>query len=69
MDFKYKQSYSNNRLITMKTYVFACSGGAGPSASKVMSRLAPKISEKGQDSRGPQLLIAIKLAFKILKTN
>ena len=47
---KYEQRNLDVGNSSFNPLVFACSGGAGPSASKVMSRLALKISEKGQDS-------------------
>ena len=47
---KYEQRILDVENSSFNPLVFACSGGAGPSASKVMSRLALKISEKGQDS-------------------
>ena len=47
--------------------VFACIGGAGPSASKVMSRLALKISEKGYDSYSDTIMsIRTKISFALL---
>ena len=47
--------------------VFACTGGAGPSSSKVMSRLALKISEKGYDSYSDAIsFIRTKISFALL---
>ena len=47
---KYEQRIVDVEHSTLNPLIFACTGGAGPSASKVMSRLALKISEKGYDS-------------------
>ena len=45
-------------------------GGAGPSASKVMSRLALKISEKGNDSYSDAIsFISTKKCFALLRSS
>ena len=50
--------------------VFACSGGAGPSASKVMSRLALMISEKGQDSYSDAIgYIRTQISYALLRSS
>ena len=47
---KFEQRIVDVENCSFNPFVFACSGGAGPSASKVMSRIALKISENGQES-------------------
>ena len=50
--------------------VFACTGGAGPPGSRVMSRPALKISEKGNDSYSDATsFIRTKISFAILRSS
>ena len=46
---KYEQRIIDVENSSFNPLIFACTGGAGPSASKVMARLALKISEKSVD--------------------
>ena len=47
--------------------VFACTGGAGPSATKVITRLAAKINEKGSESYAISY-IRTKISFALLRS-
>ena len=65
---KYEQRILDVENSSFIPLVFACSGGAGPSASKVMSRLALKISEKGQDSCSDAIgYIRTQISFALLR--
>ena len=49
--------------------VFACSGGPGPSASRVMKQLATKISEKrGEPYADTISYIRTKISFALLRS-
>ena len=49
--------------------VFACSGGAGPSASRVMKQLATKFSEKRGEPYGDTIsYIRTKISFALLRS-
>ena len=55
---------------TFNPLIFACTGGAGPSASKVMSRFALKLSEKGYDSYSDAIsFIRTKISFALLRSS
>ena len=50
--------------------VFATTGGAAPTASKVMSRIAFKLSEKGEDTYAEVMgYIRTKVSFALLKSS
>ena len=67
---KYEQRIIDVEHSTFNPLVFACTGGAGPSASKVMSRLALKISEKGYDSYSDAIsFIRTKISFALLRSS
>ena len=67
---KYEQRILDVENSSFNPLVFACSGGAGPSASKVMSRLALKISEKGQDSYSDAIgYIRTQISFALLRSS
>ena len=51
---KYEERICKTEHSSFNALVFACSGGAGPSASRVMKQLATKIS-KNAESRTPTL--------------
>ena len=64
---EYEQIIIDVEHSTFNPLVFACTGGAGPSSSKVMSRLALKISEKGYDSYSDAIsFIRTKISFALL---
>ena len=55
---------------TFNHLVFACTGGAGPSATKVITRLAAKINEKGSGSYADAInYIRTKISFVILRSS
>ena len=55
---------------TFNPLFFACTGAAGPSASKVMSRLVLKISGKGHDSYSDAIsFIRTKISFALLRSS
>ena len=67
---KYEQRILEVENSTFNPLIFACTGGAGPSASKVMSRLALKISEKGYDSYSDAIgYIRTKISFALLRSS
>ena len=67
---KYEQRILDVENSSFNPLVFACSGGAGPSASKVISRLALKISEKGQDSYSDPIgNIRTQISFALLRSS
>ena len=67
---KYEQRICNVKNSSFNPLVFACTGGAGPSASKVMSRLASKISEKSLGSYAETMnYIRTKVSFALLRSS
>ena len=67
---KYEQRIIDVENSTFNPLVFACTGGAGPSASKVMSRLALKISEKSIESYADVIgYIRTKVSFALLRSS
>ena len=67
---KYEQRILDVENSSFNPLVFACSGGAGPSASKVMSRHALKINEKGQDSYSDAIrYIRTQISFALLRSS
>ena len=65
---KYEQRILDVENISINLLVFACSGGAGPSASKVMSRRSLKLSEKRQDSYLDAIgYIRTQISFALLR--
>ena len=67
---KYEQRIINVEKSTFNPLVFACTGGAGPSATKVISRLASKISEKSSDTYADAIsYIRTKISFALLRSS
>ena len=67
---KYEQRILDVENSSFNPLVFACSGGAGPSASKVVYRLALKISEKGQDSYSDAIeYIRTQISLALLRSS
>ena len=55
---------------TFNPLSFACTGGAGPSATKVITRLAAKINEKGTESYADAIsYIRTKISFALLRSS
>ena len=76
--YKYHQSIKRNKYeerirvtehSSFNALVFACSGGAGPSASRVMKQLATKISEKrGEPYADTISYIRTKISIALLRS-
>ena len=66
----YEQRIKDVEHSTFNPLIFACTGRAGRSASKVMSRLALKIYEKGYDSYSDAIsFIRTKTRFALLRSS
>ena len=67
---KYESRITNVEKSTFNPLVFACTGGAGPSATKVITRLAAKINEKGTESYADAIsYIRTKISFALLRSS
>ena len=67
---KYESRIINVEKSTFNPLVFACTGGAGPSATKVITRLAAKINEKGTESYADAIsYIRTKISFALLRSS
>ena len=67
---KYEQRIIDVENSSFNPLIFACTGGAGPSASKVMERLALKISEKSVDSYADIIgYIRTKISFTLRRSS
>ena len=67
---KYEKRICNVENSSFHPLVFACTGGAGPSASKVMSRLEAKISKKSLESYAETMnYIRTKVSFALLRSS
>ena len=66
---KYEERISETDHSSFNKLVFACSGGAGPSASRVMKEHAIKISEKrGEPYADTISYIRTKISFALLRS-
>ena len=66
---KYEERIRETEHRRFNALVFACSGGAGPSASRVMKQLATKISEKrGEPYADTISYIRTKISFALLRS-
>ena len=67
---KYEQRIIDLENSSFNPLIFACTGGAGPSAPKVMARLALKISEKSVDSYADIIgNIRTQIGFALLRSS
>ena len=67
---KYEQRIVEVENSSFNPLVFATTGGAAPTASKVMTRLAFKLSEKTDDSYADIIgYIRTKVSFALLKSS
>ena len=67
---KYESKVINVKESTFNPLIFACTGGAGPSATKVIIRLAAKINEKGSESYADAIsYIRTKINFALLRSS
>ena len=67
---KYEQRIVEVENSSFNPLVFATTGGAAPTASKVMSRLAFKLSEKSEDTYAEVMgYIRTKVSFALLKSS
>ena len=66
---KYEQRIREVENATFNPLVF-CTGGAGPSASKVIKRIAGKLSDKKEDSYSDIITyIRTKISFALLRSS
>ena len=64
---KYEQRITEVEKATFCPLVFACTGGAGPSASKALKQLASKLSAQKADSYADiRLYLRTKISFALL---
>ena len=67
---KYEQRIRDVENSTFNTLVFSSTEGAGPSAGKIMKRLAQKISEKKEEKYSDVMsFIRTKIGFALLKSS
>ena len=67
---KYEQRIIDVEKATFCPLIFSCTGGAGPSASKAIQRLASRISDKKEDSYSDVITyIRTKLSFALLRSS
>ena len=66
---KYEQRIRDVENSSFNPLVFSSTGGAGPSASKVMKRLAQKISEKRKKYSDVMSFIRAKISFALPKSS
>ena len=66
---KYAERIRETEHSSFNVLVFACSGGAGPSASRVMKQLATKVSKKrGEPYADTISYIRTKISFAFLRS-
>ena len=66
---KYEQRIREVEHVTFNPLV-SCTGGAGPSASKVIKRIAGKLSDKKEDSYSDIITyIRTKISFALLRSS
>jgi len=66
---KYEQRIREVENSSFNPIIFACTGGAGPSASKIMKKLAEKIGQKKKESYADTLAyIRTRVSFALLKS-
>ena len=66
---KYEERIRETEHSSFKALVFACSGGAAPSASRVMKQLVTKISEKrGEPYADTISYIRTKISYALLRS-
>ena len=67
---KYEQRIIELEKATFNPLVFSCTGGAGPAASKVMKRIAGKLSDKKEDPYADIITyIRTKISFALLRSS
>ena len=67
---KYEQRITEVEKATFCPLVFACTGGAGPSASKTLKQLASKLSARKEDSYADiRLYLRTKISFALLRSS
>ena len=67
---KYEQRIREVEKASFNPLVFSCTGGAGPSASKVIKRIAGKLSEKKEDSYSDIITYnRTKISFALLRSS
>ena len=67
---KYEQRITEVEKERFCPRVFACSGGAGPSASKALETLASKLSARKEDSYADIILyLRTKISFALLRSS
>ena len=67
---KYEQRIIDVEKSTFNPLVFACTGGAGPSATKVISRIASKISERSTETYSDAITyIRTRISFALLRSS
>ena len=67
---KYEQRIREVEKASFNPLVFSCTGGAGPSASKVIKRIAGKLSDKKEDSYSDIITyIRTKISFALLRSS
>ena len=65
---KYEQKIIEVENLTFNPLVFACTGGAGPTTTRVMKRLAAKICEQKDASYADAIAyIRTKLSFAVFR--
>ena len=69
-ELKYEQMIRDVENSTSNPLVFSSTGGTGPSACKVMKRLAPKISERKEEKYSDVMsFFRTKINFALLKSS
>ena len=69
-ELKYEQRIRDVENSTFNPLVFSSTGGAGPSVSKVMKRLAQKITEKREEKYSDLMsFIRTKISFALVKSS
>ena len=67
---KYEQRITEVERATFCPLVFACTGGAGPSASKALKQLASKLSARKEDSYANIIsYLRTKISFALLRSS
>ena len=67
---KYQQRILNVEQISFCPLIFGCTGGAAPTATRTMQRLAGKLSEKRQESYRESInYIRTKISFALLRSS
>ena len=66
---KYESRTINVEKSTFNPLVFACTGGTGPSTTRLITRLASKVNEKGTESYSDAIsYIRTKISFALLRS-